>query len=181
MRWSLRDVCTPFLIRWSKAHKGVNFCFMYHAGLSLQHQIGKSPGKVRKRPNGIKKRRGEPVTRMQPHKETIKGIRERKKTRVSYITIEWKCSVSAKGTTYQICRTVSSGCSRNPHYQSIHNYEYPKVLPSINTNTKTVLSAGYCWSINLNLMKLGHPGGSVVECPPLAQGVFLGSWDRVPQ
>ena len=27
---------------------------------------------------------------------------------------------------------------------------------------------------------MGHLGGSVVECLPLAQGVILGSWDRVP-
>ena len=26
----------------------------------------------------------------------------------------------------------------------------------------------------------GHLGGSAVECLPLAQGVILGSWDRVP-
>ena len=29
-------------------------------------------------------------------------------------------------------------------------------------------------------MKQGCLGGSVVECLPLAQGVILGSWDRVP-
>ena len=27
---------------------------------------------------------------------------------------------------------------------------------------------------------MGHLGGSVVERLPLAQGVILGSWDRVP-
>ena len=32
----------------------------------------------------------------------------------------------------------------------------------------------------IRLSEMGHLGGSMVKCLPLAQAVILGSWDRVP-
>ena len=50
---------------------------------------------------------------------------------------------------------------------------FPKVHSAISKNLKILHSCR-------NLPLLGHLGGSAIECLPLAEGMILEFWDRVP-